>query len=153
MNAIEAQEAIEATYTNALQLQDRPKCMTPQCESFWDWHKDDFCRRNYGCTLTQEEVLANPRPVDPYWTSEAIAQRLAERKVADAFAVPERTPEAIAQDDRQAADFGGHSPEYHAALVVICEEQGAGRYARAIDLVAKIWGKSPDQVLHDAVML
>ena len=41
----------------------------------------------------------------------------------------------------------------HAALVVICEEQGAGRYARAINLVAKIFSKHPDQVLRDAVML
>ena len=57
------------------------------------------------------------------------------------------------QELRQAADFGGHEPTYHAALVVICEEQGAGRYARAINLVAKIWGKSPEQVLHDCVML
>ena len=68
-------------------------------------------------------------------------------------ALGQRTPEAIAQDDRQAADFGGHDPQYHAALVVICEEQGAGRYARAINLVARIWQKSPDQVLRDAVML
>ena len=54
---------------------------------------------------------------------------------------------------RQAADFGGHDPQYHAALVVIANEEGAGRYARAINLVAKIWGKHPDQVLRDAVML
>ena len=68
-------------------------------------------------------------------------------------ALPDRTPEAIAQDDRQAADFGGHDPQYHAALVVICEEQGAGRFARAINLVAKIWGKTEREVLADAVTL
>lgn len=68
-------------------------------------------------------------------------------------ALGQRAPEAIAQDERQAADFGGHDPQYHAALVVICEEQGAGRYARAINLVARIWGKTPEEVLGDAVMI
>ena len=75
---------------------------------------------------------------------------------ADPFsdeALGQRTPEAIAQDDRQAADFGGHEPTYHAALVVIANEQGAGRYARAINLVARIWGKTEHEVLTDAVML
>ena len=57
------------------------------------------------------------------------------------------------QELRQAADFGGHDPQYHAALVVICEEQGAGRYARAINLVARIWGKTEHEVLVDAVTL
>ena len=67
-------------------------------------------------------------------------------------ALGQRTPEAIAQDDRQAADPYSDA-RYYDALVVIANEQGAGRYARAINLVAKIWQKSPDQVLRDAVML
>lgn len=73
----------------------------------------------------------------------------------DAFsdeALGQRTPEAIAQDDRQAADPYSDA-RYYDALVVIANEQGAGRYARAINLVAKIWGKTPEEVLGDAVML
>jgi hypothetical protein len=66
-------------------------------------------------------------------------------------ALGQRTPEAIAQDDRQAADFAGFDPQYHAALVVIANEEGAGRWARAIDLVAKIWGKTITEVTADAV--
>ena len=57
------------------------------------------------------------------------------------------------QELRQAADFGGHEPMYHAALVVIANEQGAGRYARAINLVSKIWSKSVHEVMSDAVSL
>ena len=73
-------------------------------------------------------------------------------------ALGQRTPEAIAQDDRQAADlgvtpFGGHTPEYHAALVVIANERGAGRFARAINLVAAIWNKPSNEVLRDACSL
>ena len=84
-------------------------------------------------------------------------------------ALGERTPEAIAQDDRQAADemsdaeylaavasvsdYAVSEARYHAALVVIANEQGAGRYARAINLVAKIWGKTEHEVLVDAVSL
>lgn len=75
------------------------------------------------------------------------------RRPSSYVALGQRTPEAIAQDDRQAADFGGHDPTYHAALVVIANEQGAGRYARAINLVAKIWGKTENEVLVDAVSL
>ena len=68
-------------------------------------------------------------------------------------ALGQRSAEAIAQDDRQAADFGGHEPTYHAALVVIANEEGAGRYARAINLVARIWQKDPNEVLRDACSL
>ena len=72
---------------------------------------------------------------------------------ADPFEVPDRTPEAIAQESRQAADFGGFEPTYYAALVVIANEEGAGRWARAIDLVSKIWSKSVHEVMSDAVSL
>ena len=75
---------------------------------------------------------------------------------ADPFsneALGARRSQDVIDDARQAADFGGHDPQYHAALVVICEEQGAGRYARAINLVAKIWGKTEHEVLVDAVSL
>ena len=68
-------------------------------------------------------------------------------------ALGQRTPEAIAQDDRQAADFAGFDPQYHAALVVIANEPGAGRFARAINLVAAIFGKTSQEVLTDAVMV
>jgi hypothetical protein len=74
---------------------------------------------------------------------------------ADPFsdeALGQRTPEAIAQDDRQAADSFSDA-RYYDALVVICEEQGAGRWARAIDLVSKIWGKTTHEVMSDAVSL
>ena len=84
------------------------------------------------------------------------AARMLNAQFGDPFsdeALGQRTPEAIAQDDRQAADFGGHDPQYHAALVVIANEEGAGRWARAIDLVSKIWGKDKNQVLQDACSL
>jgi hypothetical protein len=99
-------------------------------------------------------------------------------------ALGQRTPEAIAQDDRQAADMaeqtvcgcwerpaarqgvycGGNEclmlvppvreqfdSTYLAALVVIANEPGAGRFARAINLVAAIFGKTSTEVLRDAV--
>ena len=74
------------------------------------------------------------------------------RRPSSYVALGQRTPEAIAQDDRQAADTFSDA-RYYDALVVIANEQGAGRYARAINLVAKIWGKTPEEVLGDAVML
>ena len=51
------------------------------------------------------------------------------------------------------SDYAVSEARYHAALVVIANEQGAGRYARAINLVAKIWGKTEHEVLVDAVSL
>jgi hypothetical protein len=151
MTLVEAQELIEQGYDNALQLQDRPKCPNPRCEAFWDWHKDGFCLRNFGCSLTQEEVLANPRPDRTAQVLEDFASC-----AVDPFsdeALGERTPEAIAQDERQAADFAGFDPTYHAALVVIANEPGAGRFARAINLVAAIFQKPSTEVLRDACSL
>jgi hypothetical protein len=125
------------------------------------------------------------------WTrdEQGCAVRIGSR--LDPFAVPDRTPEAIAQDDRQEADLrsiqaaeqtvcgcwerpaarqgvycGGNEclmlvppvreqfdSTYLAALVVIANEPGAGRFARAINLVAAIFGKTSTEVLQDACVI